>query len=116
MIQLNPCPFCGAKASFSRIPGQGLSILCSGCGAIAAKKADTSSQALADAWNARTVRHNFSRQSNVAPCPFCASRLDVGKMPDNASILKCMQCGMYVTFIESDDLHDTVVRWNRRAP
>ena len=82
MIQLEPCPFCGGKAHFNRIPGEGLFVLCSSCGALAAQRADTGNEALAKAWNMRTVRYNFSNQSKIGPCPFCA---DGGDDPAEAA-------------------------------
>lgn len=115
MVMLNPCPFCGGKAVYSRIPGEGFSILCQSCGAIGVREKHISRDALGKTWNLRMVRHNFSVQDKVKPCPFCASRISLGKMPDNSSILKCAKCGMMVSFIDSRSLNDTVAKWNRRT-
>lgn len=115
MVKLNPCPFCGGKAGYSRIPGEGFSILCTSCGAIAVRERGVSQDTLGNTWNTRTVRHNFSQQDNVKPCPFCASRISLGKMPGNSSILKCGKCGMMVSFFDSITLQDTANKWNRRT-
>lgn len=114
MVTLDSCPFCGGKATYSRIPGEGFSVICGECGAIAVREKDVGRDELGKSWNLRTVRHNFSKSDNVKPCPFCASRISLGKMPDNNSILKCGKCGMMVSFFDSDSLQNTVARWNKR--
>lgn len=115
MAHLKPCPFCGGEAKFSRIPGEGFSVVCSNCGAIAIREKSKDRDSLGNAWNLRQVRHNFSVTDQLKPCPFCASRLSLGKMPSNGSILACSKCGMMVSFIDSGDLKTTVARWNRRT-
>ncbi len=116
MVSLKNCPFCGGKAVYSRIPGDGFSVLCTACGALAVRQQATDRDVLGAGWNMREVRHNFQQRDNVKPCPFCASRISIGKMPDDNSILQCGRCGMIVSFATSNDLSTTIQRWNRRAP
>lgn len=114
MATLTNCPFCGALPQFSRIPGQGFSALCTGCGAIAIQDQNPTREALAAGWNRRTKRPDFSDQGAYKPCPFCSSKAGVNKLAGNNSILKCTNCGMIVSFAKSDDLATTLASWNQR--
>ena len=115
MVALNNCPFCSGPAVYSRVPGQGFSIICRGCGALALYGGSASKDALGTQWNRRVVRHNFNFSNKIKPCPFCASRTGIKKMQNNSSILVCERCGMMVSFAGSDDLNGTIGLWNRRA-
>ncbi len=116
MVMLSPCPFCGSKAAYSRIPTAGFSVLCSGCGAIAMLDGSGERDRLGTAWNRRTIRPNFSRPAGPAPCPFCASSLSLGTYNQDSSILKCTSCGMIVSFATAPDLPTMLRYWNRRTP
>ncbi len=115
MDKLKECPFCGHVAQVSRIPNGGLSVLCTGCGAIAVLDGSNVRDALAAAWNRRTVRPNFNRTDKIKPCPFCASRQDVTKLANNNSIIACMSCRMMISFVHSSNLPASIAYWNRRA-
>lgn len=112
MATLKPCPFCGGNASFSRIPGQGFSLLCQRCGAMAMLNSNTGRDALEDAWNRRTAR--FSSGA-VKPCPFCGSSAALGKMPHDPSILLCTNCNMMVSFVKSNTTPTSLNYWNQRV-
>lgn len=114
MVTLSPCPFCGGQPGYSRVPGQGFSILCNGCGALAVHAKLPGRDELGAAWNRREQRHNFNVKSRVKPCPFCSSRAGIKKMAHNDSILLCERCGMMVSFALADGLDATVAAWNRR--
>ena len=114
METIKPCPFCGHTAQISRMPGGGLSVLCTGCGALVVPGAVCERKMLVALWNRRDVRPNFQQTSKIKPCPFCASRIDLAKIPGHDSILKCMSCGLMVSFVESADIATSVALWNRR--
>ena len=115
MIQLGSCPFCGGQAAYSRIPGQGFSILCKDCGALAVHGKYKERDQLGTAWNQRQTRHNFNDTGKVKPCPFCASRAGVGKLAGSETVLACERCGLMVSFLGGDDLNSTISLWNRRV-
>ena len=115
VVALKACPFCGGAAVYSRVPGQGFSIICRGCGALALHRGTTSKDVLGAQWNRREVRHNFNIASKIKACPFCSSRTGIKKMQNNSSILVCERCGMMVSFAGADDLNGTINLWNRRT-
>lgn len=112
MNEAKSCPFCGGEAVFSRVPGQGFSLLCQGCGAIAMLRGSQSKAALAAAWNRRTAR--FS-SGGVKPCPFCGSNAALAKMPGDDSILCCQNCGMMISFVRSKTAAQSLSAWSRRV-
>lgn len=90
--------------------------MCGKCGAMAMLEGSGANRdVLAAAWNRRTNRPNFQRVDKVKPCPFCASRQELAKRPDNSSIIVCQSCHMMVSFVYSSDLPTSVAYWNRRV-
>lgn len=115
MANLHPCPFCGGKVQISRIPGQGVSAICTGCGAIAMLTHIAEREQLAAAWNKRTVRVNFSNTSTVKQCPFCASQVQVKQTPNGETLFQCNSCGMLVSFIKGGTRQTSLAYWNSRV-
>ncbi len=114
MTTLKSCPFCGGIARFSVIPGHGYSILCHQCGALAVLATSTQQRFLADAWNKRVLRPNFSIKSPISPCPFCATRMELGTVDEKKSIIQCHRCGMMISFVGSTNFSKTATQWNKR--
>ena len=83
MIKLERCPFCGSLAGYSRVPGQGFSVVCRGCGAIAMHELTQERDDVARAWNLRapqaapaaSANRDSSARLLASSSNACASRL-----------------------------------------
>ena len=108
MIKLERCPFCGSLAGYSRVPGQGFSVVCRGCGAIAMHELTQERDDVARAWNLRAPQ--AAPGGGVRPCPFCGSAVVVA-----GSFLRCPHCGMMISFAQSGSQAESLELWNRRV-
>ncbi len=111
IIKLQRCPFCGSLAGYSKIPQQGFTVVCRGCGAIAMHEWAAGRDEIARSWNQRTTRVAFS-SSAIKPCPFCGGQIPQGA---RGPIIRCPSCGMMVSFALGDSVGQAAELWNRRA-
>ncbi len=114
MVTLKRCPFCGSLAGYSRVPGQGFSVICRGCAAIAMHEKARERDMMGQAWNRRAPLGQPA--SGLAPCPFCGGGMpNAGFTVGDGTIIRCGHCGMMVTFANSASSAESLALWNRRS-
>ncbi len=115
MVKLERCPFCGNLAAYSRIVGEGFSVVCRnrGCMAIAIHKTATERDDMALMWN-RRGKDRFVSRGAAKACPFCGGRALVSPLSDGGVSFYCLSCGMMVSFAQSHSVTQSTLAWNRR--
>ncbi len=116
VIKLERCPFCGNLAGYSRMPGDGFSVVCRNraCAAVALHKNAMDRDGLALLWN-RRGRDRFVSRGAARACPFCGGRALVMPLSDGGVSFHCTSCGMMVSFAQSTNVTQSTLAWNRRG-
>ncbi len=116
MTKLERCPFCGNLAAYSRIPGEGFSVVCRnrGCMAVAMHTKAKEREEMAAAWN-RRGRDRFVSPGAARACPFCGGRALAHELPGGGLSFHCTSCHMMVSFAQGNTVTQSVVAWNRRC-
>ncbi len=116
MVKLERCPFCGSLSAYSRMVGEGFSVVCRNraCMAVALHAKAKERDAVGALWN-RRGQDRFVSPHAARACPFCGGHAKAMVLTDGAVTMHCTSCGMMVSFVNSQSVTDSVRAWNRRT-